>query len=521
MNLRKLILIFSILALTATSCSSDGTSEGSTYTQAADETPTTTEAPAETVAPAEDESSEEGRDELIALLTIVFDLETEEFATCMVDEMQAVSGYSYALLLESTLSEEDDSDLDEISTEVAITCMSDLSLEEIEQLSAMDFDEDDSNLFGDESTVPALEISSDPNALGAILSVEEIDFTDETIVGWLVTYRSRSVSGEPIQVTGTIVAPNSIATEPRPVLSVAHGTTGMADMCAPSLAYTGEDVELNALVQPLLDDGWVVAASDFEGMGGPGLHPYVVGASEAQGVFDIVRAAQTSPTLGAEGPLIVWGHSQGGHAAMHASQLWQDIAPELDLVGVAAGAPPSQFPFLKDFLMNGAFQGYLIMVAAAFAEVYDELSLETIVEPEYLPLVEELELGCTGHIFEIFNPIPYEDLTSVDDIFGDPAWNARLVENDSNQLPNQTPLIILHGDQDEQIPAGSSGLLLDQICALEGHEHIERILYEGHGHGSAVQAYWSDFMSWIDDRIVGDPVNQENACSTITVPNSE
>ena len=166
--------------------SSDGTSEGSTYTQAADETPTTTEAPAETAAPAEDESSEEGRDELIALLTIAFDLETEEFATCMVDEMQAVSGYSYALLLESTLSEEDESDLDEISTEVAITCMSNLSLEEIEQLSAMDFDEDDSNLFGDESTVPTLEISSDPNALGAILSVEEIDFTDETIVGWLV-----------------------------------------------------------------------------------------------------------------------------------------------------------------------------------------------------------------------------------------------------------------------------------------------------------------------------------------------
>ena len=511
MNLRKLILIFSILALTATSCSSDGTSEGSTYTQAADETPTTTEAPAETAAPAEDESSEEGRDELIALLTIVFDLETEEFATCMVDEMHAVSGYSYALLLESTLSEEDEDDLDEIATEVASTCMSNLSLEEID-------------LFGDESTVPTLEISSDPNALGAILAVEEIDFTDETIVGWLVTYRSQSVSGDPIEVTGTIVAPNSVATEPRPVFSVAHGTTGMADMCAPSLDYVGENIDFagrSALVQPLLDEGWVVVASDFEGMGGPGLHPYIVGASEAQGVFDIVRAAQTAPTLGADGPLIVWGHSQGGHAAMHASQRWQDIAPELNLVGVGAGAPPSQFPFLKDFLMNGAFQGYLIMVAASFAEVYDELSLETIVEPEYLPLVEELELGCTGHIFDIFNPIPYEDLTSVDDIFGDPSWNARLVENDSNQLPNQTPLVILHGDQDEQIPAGSSGLLLDQICALEGHEHIERILYEGHTHGSAPGAYWADLLAWMDARVSEEPVNQENACSTITVPNSD
>ena len=112
-------------------------------------------------------------------------------------------------------------------------------------------------------------------------------------------------------------------------------------------------------------------------------------------------------------------------------------------------------------------------------------------------------------------------MTSVDDIFADPAWNARLIENDTNQVPNQTPVVILHGDQDEQIPAISSQILLDQICALEGHDHIERILYEGHTHGSAVQAYWSDFLSWINDRIVGDPVDQEKGCSTVTVPNSE
>ena len=371
-----------------------------------------------------------------------------------------------------------------------------------------------------EAVVPNIQISSDQDALGAILAVEEIDFSDPETIGWIVTYRSRSISGDPIEVTGTIVAPNSVATEPRPVLSVAHGTTGMADMCAPSLGYIGEDVDFggrSALVQPLLDDGWVVVSSDFEGMGGPGLHPYIVGASEAQGVFDIVRAAQTAPTLGATGPLLVWGHSQGGHAAMHASQLWQNIAPELNLVGVGAGAPPSQFPLLKNFLMNGDFQGYLVMVAAALAEAYDELSLETIVEPEYMPLLEELELGCTGHIFETFNPIPFEDLTSVDDIFADPDWNARLVENDTNQVPNQTPVVILHGDQDEQIPVISSAFLLDQICALEGHEHIERRVYEGHTHGSAPGAYWSDLMAWMDDRVNNAPVDEEIGCSTTTI----
>ncbi len=372
-----------------------------------------------------------------------------------------------------------------------------------------------------EAVGPNIQISSDQDALGAILAVEEIDFFDPMIVGWIVTYRSVSVAGNPIEVTGTIVAPNFVATEPRPVLSIGHSTLGMADMCAPSLDYTGDDVVLTgraALTQPLLDDGWIVVTSDFEGLGGPGLHPYIVGASEAQGIFDIVRAAQTAPTLGADGPLFVWGHSQGGHAAMHVSQLWQTIAPELDLVGVAASAPPSQFPLLADYLKGGEYQGYLVMVMAALAEAYDELSLETVIAPEYMPLLDELELGCSGHVRETFNAIPFEDLTSVDDVFDDPDWYARLLENDVNLLPNQTPVLILHGIQDEQIPVVSTSLLLDQICSIEGHEHIERRVYEGATtHRGAPDVHWPDLMEWMHDRIYDFPVDEENECLTTTI----
>ena len=372
-----------------------------------------------------------------------------------------------------------------------------------------------------EAEVPSLQISSDQDALGAILAVEEIDFSDPMIVGWIVTYRSVSVAGDPIEVTGTIVAPNSVATEPRPVLSIGHSTLGVADMCAPSLDYVGDDIVLTgraALTQPLLDDGWIVVTSDFEGLGGPGLHPYIVGESEAQGIFDIVRAAQTAPTLGADGPLFVWGHSQGGHAAMHVSQLWQTIAPELDLVGVAASAPPSQFPLLADYLKGGEYQGYLVMVMAALAEAYDELSLETIIAPEYMPLLDELELGCSGHVRETFNAVSFEDLTSVDDVFDDPDWSARLLENDVNLLPNQTPVLLLHGVQDEQIPVASTSLLLGQICSLEGHEHIERRVYEGATtHRGAPDVHWPDLMDWMYDRIYDFPVDEENECLTTTI----
>jgi pimeloyl-ACP methyl ester carboxylesterase len=263
---------------------------------------------------------------------------------------------------------------------------------------------------------------------------------------------------------------------------------------------------------PFLERGWVVVASDYEGMGGPGIHPYVVGESEARGVFDIVRAAQSMPGVGADGPLVVWGHSQGGHAAMHVAERWQDLAPDLDLVGVAAGAPPSQFPLLSAFLQGSAYQGYLVMAAAGMAATYDELDLKAVINPAKLHLMDELEKGCTGHIFDVFNEIPYEDLLSVDDIFAIPAWNARLMENDTNQLPNQVPVVILHGDLDQQIPVLTSAALFAQLCAFADHAPLERRVYEGEDHGSVVPAYLDDLTAWLEARVAGEPATDQ--CGT-------
>lgn len=344
---------------------------------------------------------------------------------------------------------------------------------------------------------------------GTLLSSQPVDIGDLG-VAWRVVYRSTSVAGEPIEVTGIIAAPSGDADGPRPVLSVAHGTTGMADQCAPSLDFP-DGVSL-AFIARYLELGWVVTATDYEGMGGPGIHPYHVGESEARGVFDIVRAAQTMPGVGADGPLVVWGHSQGGHAAMHVAERWQDLAPDLDLVGVAAGAPPSQFPLLSAFLQGSAYQGYLVMAAASLAATYDELDLEAVMNPANLHLLDELEKGCTDHIFDVFNEIPYEELVSVDDIFAIPAWNARIMENDTNQLPNQVPVVILHGDQDEQIPVVSSAALFAQLCAFADHAPLERRVYEGEGHGSVVPAYLDDLTAWLEARVAGEPATDQ--CGT-------
>ena len=98
-------------------------------------------------------------------------------------------------------------------------------------------------------------------------------------------------------------------------------------------------VSLLPSIGKVVSQGYVVAATDYEGLGTPGTHPYLVGESEARGALDIVRAAQQIREAGAGDKTFVWGQSQGGQAALFAGEIQPTYAPELDLLGVISGAP--------------------------------------------------------------------------------------------------------------------------------------------------------------------------------------
>jgi acetyl esterase/lipase len=106
-------------------------------------------------------------------------------------------------------------------------------------------------------------------------------------------------------------------------------------------------------VREMVGRGYVVAATDYPGLGTPETHPYLVGESEARAVLDSVRAARE--LTGAPARFAVWGHSQGGQAALFTGIMAKSYAPELDLVGVAAAAPATELETLlaDDIDTNG------------------------------------------------------------------------------------------------------------------------------------------------------------------------
>ncbi len=324
-----------------------------------------------------------------------------------------------------------------------------------------------------------------------------------------VMYHSRSVQGVDIAVTGLVAVPEGPAPEGGwPVMSWAHGTTGIADICAPSLDAAGSIGFANRF----LDDGWVVVATDYEGLGTPGRHPYVVGDSEARGAIDNVRAAAA---MGIElnGDYVVWGHSQGGHAAMFTLDIAQEWAPELNLLGVVAGAPPSQLNLVYDYLIDSPYKYYLLMVGAAINAAYgDEAApLEEVMLADGQDLIDLVDQGCTGFLADRAGEVDVRDVlvTQPDGTlnpFSNPVWGPLIAAQDPANFtdPSPVPLLLIHGGADEQIPNASSAILAGQLCGRG--QQLERWSYPGQSHAGVIGPSFDDMLAWMDLRRSGQEI---------------
>src|SRR4051812_26202353 len=219
---------------------------------------------------------------------------------------------------------------------------------------------------------------------------------------WKVLYHSRAVDGRDIAVSGVVVVPTSATPKGgRPVVTWAHGTTGMGDQCAPS--KQADAASAIPYVKQLVDAGYVVAATDYEGLGTPGVHPYLVGESEGRSVLDAARAARALSGSGAADRVLIAGHSQGGQAALFAGELASSYAPELDVLGVAAAAPAADVEHILPLAatINGA-AGYLAMGIQGFHAAYPDADPAAVLSPDAQAKSDAATTQCAGEVMDAF-----------------------------------------------------------------------------------------------------------------------
>ena len=103
---------------------------------------------------------------------------------------------------------------------------------------------------------------------------------------------------------------------------------------------------------------------------------------------------------------MLWGHSQGGHAVLFANQIAEEWAPELDVVGTVAGAPPSQLPLIATALRDSPYRFYLGMTAAGWNAAYPEADLSLVLSPQGIELLDEVDEACAGDLAAAWNDAP-------------------------------------------------------------------------------------------------------------------
>lgn len=327
--------------------------------------------------------------------------------------------------------------------------------------------------------------------------------------GWRILYTTTAADGSPATASGLVLTPDDVD-GPAPVIAWAHGTTGWATQCAPTLLTHPFEAGAMPALEPLVAQGWALVATDYTGLGTPGPHPYLIGAGEGHSVLDGIRAAQQLTDADLASETVVWGHSQGGHAALWTGQLAPDYAPDLDLLGIVAMAPAADVTALAQSLptVSGGelFSSYVI---AAYAAHYPGVTLEEQVIPPARTLVREMSGRCLAEPSILASLVSVLSLARDQSVYAIPPTEGALGEALAENIPTgpfPVPLLIAQGEADTLIQPTDQQAYVDRLCAAG--QSPEYRTYPGREHLSVVEpesALIDDLLAWTTDRFEGAP----------------
>ena len=343
-----------------------------------------------------------------------------------------------------------------------------------------------------------------PGEPGSIIRSEPIQVNLKNASAYRVVYRTRSSDGAPRVSGGMIFIPKSQApASGRKVVAWAHPTLGMGDACAPSRAA---DTLLDmGFAQGMIDNGWVITATDYAGIGTAGVGRYLVGQDEANDVAYSVVMASNFAGADTGKQWAVYGHSQGGHSSLWTGELGQKILPTYDLVGTVAVAPAAELvPLIAQQWNKPAQWSIGPDFIVGWSSKYPTLPLEGVLTPGGLSDYETLANDCIvqgaleGHVkYEVgqtlfaLNPLTVE------------PWRAVAIEQTPPPLPADQPVFIVQGTGDTLVLPNTQAVLNKKWCAAGSD--LAMLWLDGASHLSAQSLSGTAVTQWIEARFQGRP----------------
>ncbi len=321
-----------------------------------------------------------------------------------------------------------------------------------------------------------------------------------------ILYHSTDRNGADIAVSGIVLVPTGVPAPAggRSVVAWAHGTTGLIDGCAPSLGnqYQGR---LNSpdsydRIDTILAAGHIVVATDYPGLGTPGVHPYLDGTGEGHAVLDSIRAARD---FGGNDVAVIEGFSQGSQAAIFAGQDWSTYAPEIDLRAVVPIGTPSQFGDAFAALDLPVARSYINLVLAGIVAGHPELDRTDILTPsgeatyDAFAALDVPDGECNSPEFDLDTDLRVDPTTL-------PDWRAAFEANYPGQANIPVPVLMVQSRSDEQALA----FLAYRVCGdlQDNGSDVRMWLYDDEDHVATVEVSADDRMNWILERLAGEPL---------------
>jgi len=349
---------------------------------------------------------------------------------------------------------------------------------------------------------------ADAKKPGAILRVWPlIGGSPDAGEAFRILYQSTGLKGQPIQVSGAIyIPPGKAPPGGRPVIAYAHPTSGVVRKCAPSLMP--DNAGLISGLKSMLAKGYIVVATDYPGLGSPGIHPYLIGKSEGRAVLDSVRAAIALPRSGASNRFVVWGHSQGGHAALYAGELAKSYAPELKLLGVAAAAPATYLIELFDADKESAAGKELTAMAIySWSNLYGDPA-STLVAPNAMNVYKTMAHDCIESVADFLaldkaeRPLETQKFLKANPAKTQP-WEGIMKRNSPGQRPQSAPVFLAQGTADTIVRPYITKQYGKALCR-QGAK-VMFVEMPGVTHTFAAKNSVATALKWMDDRVRGRP----------------
>ncbi|MVU78132.1 lipase [Nocardia sp. ET3-3] len=356
---------------------------------------------------------------------------------------------------------------------------------------------------------------------GEILAARQVNLANFWLIplnvnAWQLSYRSTNTRGEPIAAVATVVVPHrQPPSGQRGLLSFQFAEDSLSINCAPS--YT---LQMGSLpnpmnpvisaefvqVQAMLQLGHAVVMPDHQGPNAS----YAVGPLGGRITLDGIRAAERFEPAGLPGTdtrVTMWGYSGGAIPTAHAAELQPEYAPEVNLVGTAAGGLMTDVRAAIDYdngtsLVDGLVYGGLLGVAREYPEVDRFLDQHLTPRGKAIRLVHENQcVALQGAAF------PFLNLKGLFDYPGDPM-QAPDMQGVLDQLTlghrgtPKSPVFLFESPFDEAMPTNSVNNLYDTYCRDENARvYYTRDIFSEHV--VADISTTGTAAMWLNDRLNG------------------